>query len=44
LEENLGALEIELTSDELRELDDASGRIEVHGARYPEHLQKMVGR
>jgi len=44
LEENLGALEIELTSGELRELDDASGRIEVHGARYPEHLQKMVGR
>ena len=44
LEENLGAVRIQLTADDLRELDRASSQIEVHGARYPEHLQKMVGR
>jgi aryl-alcohol dehydrogenase-like predicted oxidoreductase len=44
LEENLGAASVELTADELREIAEAVSRIEVHGARYPEHLQKMVGR
>ena len=44
LEENLGALHIQLTSDDLRDIDRAASQIEVHGARYPEHLQKMVGR
>jgi aryl-alcohol dehydrogenase-like predicted oxidoreductase len=44
LEENLGALRIQLTSDDLRDIDHAASQIEVHGARYPEHLQKMVGR
>src|SRR5213082_219247 len=44
LEENLGAAEIQLTPDDLREIDRAASQIEVHGARYPEHLQKMVGR
>jgi len=44
LEENLGAAAIQLTPDDLREIDNAAVRIEVHGARYPEHLQKMVGR
>jgi aryl-alcohol dehydrogenase-like predicted oxidoreductase len=44
LEENLGALRIQLTSDDLREIDRAASQIEVHGARYPEHLQKMVGK
>jgi aryl-alcohol dehydrogenase-like predicted oxidoreductase len=44
LEENLGALRIQLTSDDLRDIDHAAAQIEVHGARYPEHLQKMVGR
>jgi len=44
LEENLGAVKIELTSDDLREIDRAASQIEVYGARYPEHLQKMVGR
>jgi diketogulonate reductase-like aldo/keto reductase len=44
LEENLGAAAIQLTTDDLREIDHAASRIEVHGARYPEHLQKMVGR
>jgi len=33
-----------LTPDDLREIDRAATRIDVHGAPYPEHLQKMVGR
>ena len=44
LEENLGAASVQLTADELRDIDAAVSRIEVHGARYPEHLQKLVGR
>ena len=44
LQENLGAAQIQLTADDLREIDRAASEIEVHGARYPEHLQKMVGR
>ena len=44
LEENLGAAAVQLTSDDLREIDRAAAQIEVHGARYPEHLQKLVGR
>jgi len=44
LEENLGAAAIRLTPDDLREIDRAASEIAVHGARYPEHLQKLVGR
>jgi aryl-alcohol dehydrogenase-like predicted oxidoreductase len=44
LEENLGAASVRLSADELREIDRAASQMEVHGARYPEHLQKMVGR
>ena len=44
LEENIGSVNIEFTSDELREIDDASSEIKVQGERYPEHLQKLVGR
>jgi aryl-alcohol dehydrogenase-like predicted oxidoreductase len=44
LEENLGAVNIKLTTDDLREVDSAASEIKVEGARYPEHLQKMVGR
>src|SRR5438128_3813557 len=44
LEENIGAAAIELTPDDLREIDHAASRIPVQGARYPEELQKMVGR
>ena len=44
LEENLGATTVHLTADDLREIDHAASQIEVHGARYPDHLQKMVGR
>jgi len=44
LEENLGAANIQLTAENLREIDRAASQIEVHGARYPEALLKMVGR
>ena len=44
LEENLGAVNIKLTAEDLREIDSAASKIKVEGARYPEHLQKMVGR
>ncbi len=44
LEENLGAVNINLSADDLREIDSAASKIKVEGARYPEHLQKMVGR
>ncbi len=44
LEENIAATEIELTAEDLREIDRAAAKITVHGARYPEHLQRMVGR
>src|SRR5450631_1704245 len=44
LEENIGAVRFELSPDELRELETAASRIAVQGARYPEELQKMVGR
>ena len=44
LEENLGAAAISLTPDDLCEIDRAVSTLAVHGARYPEHLQQMVGR
>lgn len=44
LEENLGAAAIELTAEDLHEIDAAASKITVQGARYPEALQKMVGR
>ena len=44
LDENLGAAGVRLTMDDLHEIDREALQIEVHGARYPEHLQKMVGR
>ncbi len=43
LEENLGALEVELAPDDLAEIDDASSRIKVAGARYSPELEKMTG-
>jgi aryl-alcohol dehydrogenase-like predicted oxidoreductase len=43
LEENIGAATIELTSDDLREIDSASSKIRVHGARYPENIERMTG-
>ena len=44
LDENLGAANIQLTAADLREIDRAASQIEVHGARYPEALLKMVDR
>jgi len=44
LEENLGAAGVELTADDLREIDAAASRIEVQGARYSEAAQRMVDR
>jgi aryl-alcohol dehydrogenase-like predicted oxidoreductase len=44
LDENLGGANINLTADDLHEIDSAASKIKVEGARYPEHLQKMVGR
>lgn len=43
LEENLAAVELELTPADLEEIDNASKRITVHGARYPEEMEKMTG-
>ena len=43
LEENLGAAELTLTSADLREIDDAFGSITLHGDRYPESMQRLVG-
>jgi len=44
LEENLGAARVELTPDDLREIDGAASKLTVHGARYPEALERMTGR
>jgi aryl-alcohol dehydrogenase-like predicted oxidoreductase len=44
LEENLGALDVHLTAEDIRDIDRAASQIEVQGARYPEALLKMVGR
>jgi aryl-alcohol dehydrogenase-like predicted oxidoreductase len=44
LEENIGAAAIELTSDDLREIDHAASEINVQGDRYPMHLEQMTGR
>jgi aryl-alcohol dehydrogenase-like predicted oxidoreductase len=43
LEENIGAASVELTPDDLRDIEDAASRITVQGARYPEKLEKMTG-
>jgi aryl-alcohol dehydrogenase-like predicted oxidoreductase len=44
LDENIGAVTIELTSDDLREIDSAAAEITVQGARYPEKLEQLTGR
>jgi aryl-alcohol dehydrogenase-like predicted oxidoreductase len=43
LEENIGAAAVELTADDLRDIDSAASKIKVEGARYPEKLEKMTG-
>jgi len=44
LDENIGAVAVELTPDDLRDVDSAASKITVHGARYPEKLEQMTGR
>ncbi len=44
LKENIGAAEIELTANDLREIENAASKIKVQGARYPEKLEQMTGR
>jgi aryl-alcohol dehydrogenase-like predicted oxidoreductase len=44
LEENVGAAEVELRADDLRDINDAVSKITVEGARYPAHLQQRVSR
>jgi len=43
LEENLGAVAVELTPDDLREIDEVASKITVQGARYPEELERLTG-
>jgi aryl-alcohol dehydrogenase-like predicted oxidoreductase len=44
LDENIGAISVELTPDDLRDIDEAASKITVQGARYPEKLEQMTGR
>ena len=44
LEENVGAAAVELTADDLREIESAASKIAVQGDRYPEHLARLTGR
>lgn len=44
LEENIGAVNVELTPDDLREIDNTTAQIDVQGERYPESAQKMINR
>jgi aryl-alcohol dehydrogenase-like predicted oxidoreductase len=44
LEENIGAADVELTADDLREIEDAASRITVQGARCPDHLERLTNR
>jgi aryl-alcohol dehydrogenase-like predicted oxidoreductase len=44
LDENVGAAAVELTADDLREIESAAAQIEVQGARYPEKLEQLTGR
>jgi aryl-alcohol dehydrogenase-like predicted oxidoreductase len=43
LQENIGATAVELTSEDLREIDNAASKITVEGARYPEELERRTG-
>jgi aryl-alcohol dehydrogenase-like predicted oxidoreductase len=44
LEENIGAVAVELTPDDLRDIESAASKITVQGARYPEHLERLTNR
>ncbi|MFG6201512.1 aldo/keto reductase [Nonomuraea sp. JJY05] len=43
LEENIGAADVELTTDDLERIDTAAAEIDIQGARYPDHLERMTG-
>jgi aryl-alcohol dehydrogenase-like predicted oxidoreductase len=43
LEENIGAVAIELSSEDLKQIEEAASQIKIEGARYPEHIEKMTG-
>ena len=43
LDENIGAVAVTLTADDLREIDNAASKIAIQGARYPEALEKRTG-
>jgi len=43
LEENIGAVSVELSQNDLQQIEDAASRIKIEGARYPEHIEKMTG-
>ena len=44
LEENIAAANVDLSPEDLGEIDDMLSKVAIQGARYPEHLQKLVGR
>jgi aryl-alcohol dehydrogenase-like predicted oxidoreductase len=44
LEENIGAVGVELAPDDLRDIESAASKITIQGARYPEHIEQMTGR
>jgi aryl-alcohol dehydrogenase-like predicted oxidoreductase len=44
LEENIGAVSVELTPDDLKDIETVGSKIQVQGARYPERLEQMTGR
>jgi aryl-alcohol dehydrogenase-like predicted oxidoreductase len=44
MEENIGTATVELTSDDLREIESVASKITVQGSRYPEHLEQLTGR
>ena len=44
LEENLGAVAVELTSPDLREIESAASKVTIQGARYPEHIERQSNR
>jgi len=44
LEENIGAIDVKLTADDLRDINNAASKITVEGARYPDHLEQLTGR
>jgi len=44
LDENIGAAEVQLTPDDLRDIEHATSQVAIQGARYPEHLERMTYR